>query len=220
MVDNKNSEDYLLLPDISIWDPINDEGIDSSFTCPHCSVDGSSSILTTTILWEIGKSNALVPKTVWDQGWVCLIVGRIYSCVVQHKIVSYHAGILNQIDSVFLTFILSHQSGMMKSVFNDIIRLMQNGMNFSAIETVLKGSFVENFMQWKLRHSTETFPKINERFPVMCPSNGTIKSCLISFYKANSRRFCHDLSTVKTRNISCDYTFKCAANIGKKEESK
>ena len=54
----------------------------------------------------------------------------------------------------------------------------------------------------------------------MCPSNGTIKSCLISFYNANSRRFCHDLSTVKTRNISCDHTFTCAANIGKKEELK
>ena len=93
-------------------------------------------------------------------------------------------------------------------------------MNFLAIETVLKGNFVDNFMQQKLRHSTETFPKINERFPVTCPSNDTIKSCLISFYKANSRRFCHDLSTVKTRNISCDYTYKFAANIGKKEESK
>ena len=129
-------------------------------------MDGSSSILTTTNEWKTGKSNALIPRTVWYQGWVRLIVGRIYSCVAQHKIVSYHAGILNQIDSDFLPFILSHRSGVMKSVFIDIIPLMQNGMNFLAIETVLKGNFVDNFMQRKLRHSTETFPKINERFPV------------------------------------------------------
>ena len=217
LVDNKSSEHYLLLPNIFIWDPINDEGIDSSFTCPHCSMDSSSSILTTTNEWETGKSNALVPRTPWDQGWVCLIVGRIYSCAAQHKIFSYHADILNQTDSVFLPFILSHRSGMMKSVFNDIILLMQNGMNLLAIETVLKGNFVDNFMQQKLRYSTGTFPKINERFPVTCPSNDTIKSCLISFYKANSRRFCHDLSTINIRNIPCDHTFKCAANIDKKE---
>ena len=43
---------------------------------------------------------------------------------------------------------------------------------------------------------------------------------MISFYKANSRRFCHDLSTVKTRNILCDHTFKCAANIGRKRRVK
>ena len=64
LVDNKNSEDYLLLPNIFIWNPINDEGTDSSFTCPHCSMDGSSSILTTTNEWETGKSNALVPRPV------------------------------------------------------------------------------------------------------------------------------------------------------------
>lgn len=58
------------------------------------------------------------------------------------------------------------------------------------------------------------------KFPVKCPSNDTIKSCLISFYKANRRHLCHDLPTVKTRNVSCDHTFKCAANIGKEEELK
>ena len=69
LVDNKNSEDYLLLPNIFIRDPINDEGIDSSFNCPYCFMDGSSTILTTTSEWETGKSNALVLRTVWYQGW-------------------------------------------------------------------------------------------------------------------------------------------------------
>lgn len=69
-------------------------------------------------------------------------------------------------------------------------------------------------------NSKAAFPKINERFSVTCPSNNNVRSRLISFYKANSRRFCHDVSTVKTKNISCDHTFKCPANIGKKEESK
>ena len=73
---------------------------------------------------------------------------------------------------------------------------MQNGMNFLAIETVLKGNFVDNFMQWKLRHSTETFHKVKERFSVTCPSNDTIKSCLISFYKANSRRLYQNYSPI------------------------
>ena len=68
-----------------------------------------------------GEIKCFGSKNCWDQGWVCLIAGRIYSCVAQHNVVSYHAGIL-PIDSVFLTFILSHQSGLMKSVFNDIIR--------------------------------------------------------------------------------------------------
>ena len=67
LVENTNFEDYLLFPNIFIWDPSNDEGIDSSFICPHCSMDDSSSILTTTNEWETGKSNALVPRTVWDQ---------------------------------------------------------------------------------------------------------------------------------------------------------
>lgn len=58
------------------------------------------------------------------------------------------------------------------------------------------------------------------KFPVRCPSNDTIKTCLISFYKANRRHLCHDLPTVKTRNVSCDHTFKWAANIGKEEELK
>ena len=104
LVDNKNSKSYLLLLNIFMWDPFNDEGIGSSFTCPHCSMDNSSSILTTANERETGKSNALVPRTVWDQGWVCLIVRAIYSCIPQQKIISYHADVLNPRDSVFLLF--------------------------------------------------------------------------------------------------------------------
>ena len=92
-------------------------------------------------------------------------------------------------------------------------------MSFFAIElkTVLKGNFFYNFVKRKLRYSKETFPKINERFPVTYPSNDTIKSCLVSLYKANRRRFCHDLSTVKTRNISCDHTLRAQQILAKKK---
>ena len=74
-------------------------------------MDGSSLILTTTNEWETRKSNALVPRTVLDQGWVCLIVGRICSCVVQHKIFSCNAGIVNQIGNIFLPFIFVIEVG-------------------------------------------------------------------------------------------------------------
>lgn len=68
------------------------------------------------------------------------------NCTKKHRIVLYHAGVLNHMQSKCMPFILSHRSRMMISVFDEVIRLIQNGMNFSSIETVLGGNFTDAFI--------------------------------------------------------------------------
>lgn len=53
--------------------------------------------------------------------------------------VSYHSGILNQIHQEDI--LLSDDSGRMKTVFDNIVRLVENGNNFADFERILSGSF-------------------------------------------------------------------------------
>ena len=133
-----------LLPNVWLWNPI--QSISSNLRCPHCSQDQELliSTLRETEEWELGQSNSRVPRTIWDHAWYCMVVGKIYQCSLKnHKVVSYHAGILKSLPPSKVPFIFSHRSGMTLSLFDTIVRLINNGTTFQSVERILKENFID-----------------------------------------------------------------------------
>jgi len=129
----------LSLPNAIIWDPLSKI---TELICLHCFEDnGKSIVLKSSEHWTKGQSNSLNPRTIWDIGWFCILIGRIYICENSHRIISHHVGVLQQCLNFDFPFILTHDSGFSSQLFNWIIRFVENGISFAAIQRIKKKCF-------------------------------------------------------------------------------
>jgi len=76
-----------------IWDPMSQISPSVNLICPLCFAEF--------------QHNSMRPRLIWDSGWFCVIVGCIYKCLnINHRIISYHAGVLKQLPIFEIPFIL------------------------------------------------------------------------------------------------------------------
>ena len=152
-------ETLSLLPHVMIFDPMQSQNI--KIICPHCEEDRREEfLLTSTGEWECGQSTGKHPRVIWDNSWYCALVGRIYRCQNGHSITSYHAGVLKQLDIKKLPFVLSHKCGLTRSAYDTIIRLVENGNNFSVIEAIYAGSFIDKIYEKLTKNDAGNFEEI------------------------------------------------------------
>ena len=106
---------------------------------------------------------------------ICLAYLQTYT---NHKLVSYHSGIISQWDPASVPFILSHGSGMLLAEFHHIIRLVENGCAFAAVEKCLGGGFLHTFhrMSRKFKPS-ETAWKTHLK--ILSPGTDLIRKCYV-----------------------------------------
>ncbi|XP_057302830.1 uncharacterized protein LOC130636992 [Hydractinia symbiolongicarpus] len=211
---NADLTEVAILPNILVWDPISHLS-DKELHCPHCMQDDNKkSKLDVTGEWDKGLTSGRSPRIIWDFNWHLALIGRMYQCSYKHKMVSYHSGILNQIHHEDVPFVLSHDSGMMKTVFDSIVRLVENGNNFAAIERILSGSFLDHYFRSFGKLKTLGIPPYKNHFKSISPSDNLIKKCFVMHYQGNVEHFDWHFHHVQVKMLSCDHTFKCAANIG------
>ena len=63
-VENTSSNEYKLMPNIFLWDPIGTSKESLILNCPHCQGDGFRRRLRDTEEWERGKSKSMMPRTI------------------------------------------------------------------------------------------------------------------------------------------------------------
>ena len=97
---------FFLLPNILIWDPLNEYKYLNSIYCPLCKEDKDGNVtLNASSEWETGQNSRCMPQRLWDVSWYTVLVGHIYKCSNGHMVSSYHTGILNQLCLVNIPFI-------------------------------------------------------------------------------------------------------------------
>ena len=214
-IDDPNST---IIPCLWFWDPLSSPEIEK-ICCPKCKENSLTCFLSPTASWEDFSSNSLYPRTLRDTNWHVLLVGRVYSCAANHKITSYHAGILSQLDQHKQPFLLSHKSGITKSLFDFVIRSVESGTKFSQIEQHLRQSFFDKYCRKKLSfNSCQNFPDFDSFYKPI--SNDMITLIFLVNYDLFEHLYEERFSEVKCRFISIDHTFKAAANVGFKKDGK
>ena len=206
--------DDLLLPDIILWDPMSQ--LQMEFHCPHCFEDKSiKSPLTCSSEWTRAQTNSMYPRSIWDMNWFFIIVGKIYTCSNHHRIISYHAGILQQAPEFEVPFVLTHDSGMTRKLHDFTVRLVESGISFNSIQLVIKENILDEYMRQKIRFS-RNFPLIQDSFKTLSPSVSTLINVFVVFIQRLRSLYERHFRSINFTSLSLDHTFKVASNIGYK----
>ena len=226
-----NSPYLHLLPPILIWSPEEQfiEVFPNGFTCPKCDTDPGSSSLLYGCGWMSGvESDRTEPRKIHGRDGVVLLVGRRYKCFKKsHEVVSYHPGILRQINAPSLIpFRLWSRTGFTSSLMDDIVTMVVSGVSLSTIESNLMLATVtqysvkrKRFLELQSLCNTPqyVFPSYEQwtsHLTAAAPSRHAISACfLTSFWENHSLYEKHMQCTTTTDEdswLSCDHTFASA----------
>ena len=156
-----------------------------------------------------------------------LLVSKVYKCEHGHNIpASYCHGISEPFACV--PFILTHRSGMTRRLSDEIEDLLDRGLAISAVEELIKERYKRTLRNRLLRFLNDTqqayelkftqsvqemnFEVPGNLFP--CPGDNLIRSIYIASFEEKKHLFTEAMNSLNASWISCDHTFKAAANIG------
>ena len=115
---------------------------------------------------------------------------------------------------------LSHASGMSVLLFDHIIRYVQSGMNFKAIEKILSNSLYDAYLRRKGRCNIKSFPTFKVCFKTSSPIDDFIKKCFVINYSRYKLHYKKHFESVPVTGISCNGIFKTAPNVGYSKDGK
>ena len=219
ILDAKKLTEKILVPNILFWDPLRKS---KSLFCPHCQQDGFKSYLQNSEHWDVGQSKSHFPRALWDDGWYCAPVGKIYHCKNNHSINSYHAGIIDQIPIDKVPFMLTFKTGITKTLFHKITRFLEVGVSFNGMEGLLSSNFVDechrrNMMLQNELLLTEQIKEIISSFSL---SDHLLRQCFVVHFEAYKKTYQQELDKIPFKSLSFDHTFKVATNIGYWKDNK
>ena len=217
--DAKKLTEKILVPNILFWDPLRES---KSLFCPHCQQDGFKSYLQNSEHWDVGQSKSHFPRALWDDGWYCAPVGKIYHCKNNHSINSYHAGIIDQIPIDKVPFMLTFKTGITKTLFHKITRFLEVGVSFNGMEGLLSSNFVDechrrNMMLQNELLLTEQIKEIISSFSL---SDHLLRQYFVVHFEAYKKTYQQELDKIPFKSLSFDHTFKVATNIGYWKDNK
>lgn len=220
-----------LLPPILIWAPVEQfrEVLPNCFHCPKCECP-------TSILHGCGWMNGVEsertePRRIHGRDGIVLLVGRRYKCSKEaHEVVSYHPGILRQLQTPSLIpFRLWSRTGFTSALTNDIMTMVVSGLSASTIESNLVSATVVQFSVKRRRfielqgrssrvlQSGQDFPSYeqwNSFLPAVAPSRHAISACFLSSFWENHSLFERHMQCTTITDtdswLSCDHTFTSA----------
>ena len=222
-----------LLPPVLIWAPVEQfkEIFPNGFICPKCDT-GSSSLLY-GYGWMSGvESERTEPRKIHGRDGVVLLVGRRYKCFIKsHEVVSYHPGILRQINNApsLVPFRLWSRTGFTSLLMDDIVTMVVSGVCLSTIESNMVLATVaqysvkrKRFLELQALCNTpcNEFPSYEQwtsLLPAAAPSRHAISACFLSsFWEIHSLFEKHMQCTTTTDEdswLSCDHTFASAGEF-------
>lgn len=225
-------DSYLLLPYI-IFDPLGQFPTFREKTrkvyCHLCAEDGKMSVLSrgNHNEWNNGRRNRSNPRMLFDVESPLLLVSKVYKCEHGHNIpASYCHGVSEAY--MYSSFRLTHRSGITVRLSDDIVDVLDRGLAISTVEDLIKERYKRTVRNRLLRFFNDTghayelgFTKaaealnvevIDDYFP--CPSDNLIRNLYITSFEEKKQLFTSAMNSLNAKWISCDHTFKAAANIG------
>ena len=227
-----------LTPPVIVWDPLLQcsEVFPNGLCCPHESHASQPSLLFPR-KWKDGHSDKQLPRKLYGEDCVVLLMSRVYVCKDWHEIAAHDPAVLEHLSAVNykIPFALSHRSGVTIQLLNLISSLACVGLTFAEIERHLaqkyydfywanEARFYENYCYHVVTEgegegnsaardmSKGAFPDPKEWIEL--PSDDVIISCFILNFRESELFYTQRMSEISALYISADHTFKVAANIG------
>ena len=221
---------HYLRPSVILWDPISQRTLQNGIVnCPRCDLPD---VCLRPVHWKDGRNERNAPRLLFARNGVTYLVSRVYRCCNGHEVVAHDNSILQSFPcKEHLPFLLSHVSGITRDLYKDIILYSSTGMKIEQIECLIAQAHLEYFEERREMFNNEmkcwqkgqidSSARSNSHFPICmpdemkAPSNDFICQCIIHDYKQNEMVYTQCMAqSGATSWISCDHTFKVAANIG------
>ena len=219
--------EYCTSSAILIWDILRHyPELSNLLRCPFCLGSGLTSSLRRSGWYTDNSWSQAVyqPRIIYDCSDSLLLVSQIYICPNNHQVPAHHPSIISAIpSSVYVPFLLTNRAGFTVSMLTQILALVNNGMSFHSIESVVREQYFQSYCRMRQRfeisqsnckcQEQHRFPDFEQNvFPF--PHEKVIRSAFISYSFMFDNIFYNDMITRTSDWISCDHTFKSAANIG------
>jgi hypothetical protein len=131
------------------------------------------------------------PRKIYGSEGICLLIGRVYRCHNSHEVIGYHAGLLQQIPTVFIPFKLWHKTGFTMEFIDFVASLITTGLSISEIRNFLHKRHVSHYYSCNSQFNTAltflkkdaTFPSMEtweECFPNVLPSVHALSGCFLA----------------------------------------
>ena len=175
-----------LFPPVILWSPLEQfsDALQLVVKCPKCISLGNNNISLHATGWRNGgHGERSEPRKIYGSDGVCLLVGRVYRCLMGHEVVGYHPGILEQIPTCFIPFKLWHITGFTRELIDFTVALITAGMSVSGVRTILHRRQVSLYYNRK-EEFEEVLASLKEHCgapPETFPTLDTWKSCFSSF---------------------------------------
>lgn len=218
-----------LRPTLFLWDPVSQQTLQNGpLTCPRCDVAGACLL---PAYWKDGRNEINAPRLLFPRNGITYLVSRVYRCRTGHEIVAHDNSILQCFPcQEQLPSLLSHVSGITRDLYKNIVLYSSTGMKIEQIECLIGQQHLEYFEERREVFENEmnscqpqqinSNGSTNSHFPksmpddLEVPSNDFICQCIIHDYQLNEMLYTQCMAQTGATWISCDHTFKVAANIG------
>ena len=218
--------EHYTTPGIMIWDVLRSYGpVLGKLNCPFCAESNQIQSLRHTGLWANGYSNCCYePRLIYDTSSAFFLVSAVYVCPQNHQVPSHHPSILSCLPSShYNIFYLTNRAGFSIEFLSQIIALVDHGTSFHAIEEIVHEQYEQTYWRLRLRFEEDcirsekealvAFPSFSQdTYPF--PHEKIIKNVFTSYSVLFLTKFHTDMARRTSSWISCDHTFKSAANIG------
>ena len=224
LTNNVSDPSAFTLPGVIIWDPLNRlVCFSSGIQCPHCRLPLKARY------WKDGRNDKHdTPRELWDIDGKVLLVSRVYVCSSDHRIIAHDPLILESIPVPgTIPLLLSHKVGVTLRLNEVIISHVIAGFTFSQIEQLivqlhwnrhskLASCYWEEIQKGQVNNTVKSANVSSyQEFNVSnFPSRRLVNLCFVGDYANNEQLYATRMSLHSAKQLSCDHTFKVAANIG------
>jgi hypothetical protein len=215
-----------MTPGIMIWDVLRSfSSVLKNLICPFCSENQQTRCLRHSGLWTNGAPQSRYePRLIYDSSSSFLLVSAVYVCQQNHQVPTHHPSVISSLPSSYYnTFYLTSRAGFSVAFLSEIAALVDHGTSFHAIEEIVHEQYQQAYWRIRLRfendcskakerHSAVFPPFSQETYPFL--HEKIIKNLFSSYTTMFLPKFHADMACRTSSWISCDHTFKSAANIG------
>lgn len=188
-----------LLPSIIIWDPLH-QFFHGSLSCFEC----GSSLKVKNFKSGINVNHN--PRVLVGTDEPLLLVGCVYSCRKDHRIVSHDQRILDMCEEKQIPFVLMHKIGFTKKFMTYVVGHVSAGLNNSIERT--------HSLLWEMNLHMSVLPCFELDLWRKNATRKTIALCFVYHYFLHIQKYNTIMSAITGNWLTMDHTFKTAANIG------
>lgn len=188
--------------------------------------------------WNDGGSASRQPRLLHSIEDIVYLISAVYVCDNRHKLLSHDTIVLSLLPKEVIPFILSHQTGVTRQLFNMCTSLCKKGMTFFDMESFIlekrwecyinKQNILKAIGKTSLSNNDDTTNADSSttsefwKSPTShSPSNNILAKCFLAGFLQNEQLYLQEMETIPIgTSISFDHTFKVASNIGYLREDK